>query len=134
MIQETKFKVHELSLADSIINTAIDVATQHQATEIKKVTVEIGSFALVVKEQLEFCLNILTDKTIAAQAAFELLEQPGELECQECGFRGKIKEQSDSSFGMNLFSCPNCNSLSTTILSGREVIVRSVDLSFDPIE
>jgi hydrogenase nickel incorporation protein HypA/HybF len=136
MIQETRFKVHELSLADSIINTAIDVATQHQATEIKKITVDIGSFALVIKEQLHFCLNILADKTIASQAAFELLEQPGELKCEECGFRGKIdmSEDNDASFGMNLFSCPKCKSLSTTILSGRDVIVRSVDLAFDPTE
>lgn len=136
MNQETKHKVHELSLADSIINTAIDVAIQHQATQIKKITVDIGSFALVIKEQLHFCLNILADKTMAAQATFELLEQLGELKCEECGFSGKIdaSKQNEVSFGMNLFSCPKCHSLSTTILSGREVIVRSVDLSFDPLE
>ena len=121
--------MHELSLADSIVNTALDVASEHKATSIKRVTVEIGSFALVIKEQLRFCIEILAENTIAAKAEFELLTIPGVLHCAECNFEGPVKDVEDSTFGQALFLCPNCESLGTRILSGRDVVVRSVDLS-----
>ncbi|MFQ5978118.1 MAG: hydrogenase maturation nickel metallochaperone HypA [Candidatus Heimdallarchaeota archaeon] len=123
--------MHELSLADSILSTALEVAKQHNAMAIKQVTVEIGSFALVQLDQLRFCINILTEKTIAAHAKFKLLQTPGELQCAECGFQGAVADIAEDSFGMNLFSCPQCSSVSTQIISGREVIVRSVDLALD---
>lgn len=123
--------MHELSLADSILSTALEVAKQHNATAIRKVTVEIGCFALVQLDQLRFCINILTEKTIAAEARFQLLQTPGEVKCAECDFQGMVEDIDDSSFGMTLFSCPKCASASTQILSGREVIVRSVDLALD---
>ncbi|MFX0113852.1 MAG: hydrogenase maturation nickel metallochaperone HypA [Candidatus Hodarchaeota archaeon] len=123
--------MHELSLADSIINTALDVAKEHGANSIKQVTIEIGSFALVQLDQLKFCIDIIAEKTIAAQAHFKILQKAGEISCLECGFNGKVKEAEEYTFGMSLFACPRCSSLSTQILSGREVIVRSVDLSID---
>ena len=60
--------MHELSMAQGIINAVLDTAQENNATEVTEVTVEVGRLAMINPEQLEFILGVLIENTIMEDA------------------------------------------------------------------
>ena len=60
--------MHELSMAQGIINAVIDTAESNNATEVNEVTIELGRLAMVNPEQLKFILGVLVENTIVEDA------------------------------------------------------------------
>ena len=56
--------MHELSMAQGIINAVIDTAESNNATEVTEVGIEIGRLAMINPEQLRFMLSVLVENTI----------------------------------------------------------------------
>ena len=50
--------MHELSMAQGIINAVIDTAESNNATEVTEVGIEIGRLAMINPEQLRFMLSV----------------------------------------------------------------------------
>ncbi len=46
--------MHELSMADAMVKTVLDVAEKNDATEIIEVTIEVGKLTMLNPEQLKF--------------------------------------------------------------------------------
>ena len=68
--------MHELSMAQGIINAVIETAESNNATEVNEVTIELGRLAMVNPEQLEFILGDLVENTILedAKIVFEQIQ------------------------------------------------------------
>ena len=49
--------MHELSMADAMVKTVLDVAEKNDATEIIEVTIEVGKLTMLNPEQLKFQRN-----------------------------------------------------------------------------
>ena len=117
--------MHELSMAQGIINAVIDTAETNNATEVNEVTIELGRLAMVNPEQLKFILGVLVENTIVEDSVFKFEEIPVEIECSECKFHGAaILDEKDHYAPM--VTCPECGSFAVEILNGRDIVVKNI--------
>lgn len=112
--------MHELSIAQSIIEIAEDVALKNNSHSIKKIKVQIGEFSGIVKEALEFSFEIAKVGTKAEKADLEIEVVKFKAICKNCGF------VLDSINDFNLF-CPKCAD-PMEIISGREMKVEYIEI------
>ena len=117
--------MHELSMAQGIINAVVETAESNNATEVNEVTIELGRLAMVNPEQLEFILGVLVENTILEDAKIVFEEIPVEIECNECNFHGNaIVDEKDHYAPM--IQCPDCHSYSIEILNGKDIVVKNI--------
>jgi|DewCreStandDraft_5_1066085.scaffolds.fasta_scaffold40971_2 hydrogenase nickel incorporation protein HypA/HybF len=112
--------MHELSIAQSIIEIAENIARENDSKAVKKIKVQIGEFSGVVKEALEFSFDIAKIGTIAENAELEIEIIKFKSICNSCGF--VLETMND----FNLF-CPNCSE-PMSIISGREMKVEYIEI------
>ena len=117
--------MHELSMAQGIINAVLETAESNNATEVNKVTIEVGRLAMINPEQLKFILDVLIDNTIMQDAEINFEEIPAEIECFDCKFHGNAILD-DSDHYAPIVKCPECDSLSIEILNGKDIVVKNI--------
>ena len=61
--------MHELSMAQGILNAVLETAEQNSATEVTEIVIEIGKLAMLNPEQVKFMLDVLSKDTIAEKNA-----------------------------------------------------------------
>ena len=110
--------MHELSMAQGIINAVLDTANENNATEVNEVTIEVGRLAMINPEQLHFILGVLIAK-------INFNEIPVEMECYDCNFKGEAILD-DSDHYAPLVKCPECDSLKVEVLNGKDIIVKNI--------
>jgi hydrogenase nickel incorporation protein HypA/HybF len=111
--------VHELSIAESILDIAAEEAAANHAAAVTAIRIRLGDFAGVVREALEFAFEIARQGTVAASAALEIERVPLKTRCAGCGM------EATEDF---CFVCLRCGA-PLEILSGREMQVESVELA-----
>jgi len=117
--------MHELSMAQGIINAVLETAESNNATEVTEVTVEIGRLAMINPEQLQFMLGVLVENTIMEDAKVSIEDVPAEIECEDCNFKGvAILDESDHY--APLVKCPECDSLKVEVLNGKDIVVKNI--------
>ncbi|QFZ92344.2 hydrogenase maturation nickel metallochaperone HypA [Synechococcus elongatus] len=77
--------MHELSLATSLLETAIAQAKQAQAEQVVGLTLRLGTWAGVDVEALRFAFSLVQAETIAASAALAIEPVPVQFRCLDCG-------------------------------------------------
>lgn len=112
--------MHEASIAQNILNIAIDTATQNNARVIKKIFVKIGKLAAVDIESLLFAYDALKEGTIAENSTLVVDEVSIQGECLDCGYISTYEDY--------FFSCKNCNSLNVKIISGEELNITEIEV------
>jgi hydrogenase nickel incorporation protein HypA/HybF len=112
--------MHELSIAESIIELARAEAKKHNAAAIQTIKLRLGEFTGVVREALEFGFEVARRGTVAETAALEIEIVPLETRCAECGLTGHPRDDF-------CFLCPGCAS-PVEIVSGREMQVEYLEL------
>jgi hydrogenase nickel insertion protein HypA len=120
--------MHEFSLAQSVLETIMITARKQKVKRIRKVILKFGIFALVQEDQFRLCFYLIkTDSKMTATSELEIIWIPGELECENCAFKGKIEHFSQEHNELApIFQCPSCQSYSTRIISGTETIIDSI--------
>ncbi len=120
--------MHEFSLAQSVHETIRSIADQRNAKEVKKIILKFGAFALVQEDQFRFCFDIIKkDSLITQKSELDIIWIPGELQCFDCKFQGKISDiPSEHNELAPIFQCPKCRSYSTKIISGTETYIDSI--------
>lgn len=117
--------MHELSMAQGIINAVLDTAEENNATEVTEVTVEVGRLAMINPEQLQFILGVLIENTIMEDAKINFEDIPAEIDCNDCSFHGNAVLD-DSDHYAPLVKCPECDSLSVEVLNGKDIVVKNI--------
>ena len=110
--------MHEMSLAESILKIAIDVAAENHAKKISAVGLKLGEMAGVEIESLKFGFDILKKNTVAENAELKINRVPIIGECNKCGKSFKVAAYN--------FFCPECDGI-LILKSGRELLVEFVD-------
>lgn len=112
--------MHEMSIALSIIDAVVEKAGQEKAKKVNQVELEVGKVSGVETESLRFCFSAAAKNTIAEGADLAIREIEPLGECEECGCR----------FPVNGFyaKCSSCDSLRVTVISGKELIIKSIML------
>ncbi len=128
---------HELSIAQMIIDTVLEVAEREGASKILSVEIRVGELTMVNTEQLKFCLEVLSEGTTAEGASFRIETVPGVFRCKECGHEWRARVEDDpalhSAFGSDVASllgerCPECGSRDFEIVEGDECTVVSMEV------
>jgi len=110
--------MHEVSIAQSIVELAEQQARIHQASEIEELELEVGSMAGVELQTLDFALISVVKGTMLENAKIIRHDILGEGICGECENVFRID---------TLFSpCPNCGSHLVNITKGRELRIKSI--------
>ena len=112
--------MHEMAIAQSVLDIAFGEAHKHASKSIKKIKINIGEFSGVVREALEFAFDVLKPDTLAENAEIEIEVVKLSVECDSCGaIECSIRD-------INLI-CPNCKK-TLRINAGREMKVEYLDL------
>ena len=113
--------MHEYSLAQSIVDIALGVAREHGGQSIERISVDIGSMRAVCPELLVEAFAYTAEETLAKGAKLDWTETPMEFVCGQCEARYTAEEL--------LEPCPHCGGHAGRLVSGDELIVRSVTLT-----
>jgi len=110
--------MHELSIAQSIVELAEEQVRNHQAQCIEELELEIGSLAGVELQSLEFALESCVKGTMLENARIVRHDIAGEGRCGDC----------ETIFPTNaLFNpCPVCGSYAVKIIKGKELRIKSI--------
>ena len=113
-----RYKMHELSIAQSIVELAEREAGSHQANSIEELELEIGSLAGIDFAALDFALESAVKGSMLEEARVVVLRIAGEGRCSDCENLFPVD---------NLFTfCPACGSYAVKIIKGRELRVESI--------
>lgn len=129
--------MHEFSVAQSIVNTVIDLADKHKASQIMEVNLVVGEVALVNMDQLKWHIDMITKDTIAEGVRISATHSPAMIRCEACGYEGGVKyrgEVSDQHSSVPSFECPECDSSDTVIVSGKELHIKDMNVKFNEDE
>jgi len=118
-IQAKENLVHELSIAQSMLEIIIEESNRHGLLRVNKVILQIGEFAAVVPESLTFCFDMVSRDTVAAGAMIEIQNVGARARCDKCGCSFDVENQ--------VFVCPRCAAPVMELLSGRELSVISIE-------
>jgi hydrogenase nickel incorporation protein HypA/HybF len=110
--------VHELSLCDAILATAIKRADGRTAT---RVTVRVGHLRQVVPDALQFSWELLTDSSDLKGCELVIEQIPARVECRDC--------KAKTTLAMPILMCGACDSFEVDLLSGDELLVVSMEVT-----
>ena len=127
--------MHELSLAQSLIEQLLDLAQEHQAERITRVAVTLGPFSGIVRDSFEFGFNIIKESDqVTREAVLELITPDPEYTCLDCGKVAIIPHalQRDRLETMLLGPaakhCSGCGSNQLSPQGGTELILNHVEM------
>ncbi|MHA2250439.1 MAG: hydrogenase maturation nickel metallochaperone HypA/HybF [Candidatus Kariarchaeaceae archaeon] len=120
--------MHEFSLAQSLLQTAVEVATQNQALKITRINLKFGTFALVMEDQLRFCMDILKEENELTKEMEVIIKwEEGIIQCVECGYNGITDSSKENDYGMiSSLKCPECQSYDTRVVKGMETYIEDI--------
>jgi hydrogenase nickel incorporation protein HypA/HybF len=112
--------MHELSVAQALVEQVEDLAVKHGATGVHLIRVRIGPLAGVVGEMLATAFPLAAAGTKAEHARLDFVDAPVRVRCQSCGAEGEVAP--------NNLVCGTCGDWHTTVVSGDELILETVEL------
>lgn len=112
--------MHELSLAQSIVDIVQQYVPDGQGKSVKSVKLKVGDLSGVVADSLDFCFSVITSETPLSRATLQIERIPFTLQCKNC------MNPFTSEFGIVL--CPNCGSENTQVVAGTEMQVVEIEL------
>lgn len=110
--------MHELSLAEGILQIVEDAAAAQGFKRVTEVRLEIGALSGVEIEALSFCLDMVLKDSIAQGARVELEKVPGTGFCLECGETVPVNALYDA--------CPKCGGYQVQATGGTEMRVKDL--------
>jgi hydrogenase nickel incorporation protein HypA/HybF len=113
--------MHELSVAEEIINITNQYLPKDNNNEVISVKVEIGRLSNILVDSLNFCFDALIDDTPLNGAKLLIKEIPITVKCEDCGNIMEID-------GF-LFQCKNCESTKVKLITGNELKVTEIEIN-----
>lgn len=113
--------MHELGIAQSIIDIALRVVNEHGGGRIARITIQAGELRSIIKEQLQFCFEFAAKDTPLEGARLDVEVIPLVAFCGACRKEFRVENLD--------FHCPVCRGSSTEILRGKELRVLDLELA-----
>ncbi|MBE3595599.1 MAG: hydrogenase maturation nickel metallochaperone HypA [Hydrogenibacillus sp.] len=106
--------MHELSIAQNLVELAVESAQAQGLRRLTALHVRIGALSGVVKEALLFAFDVVTEGTPAQGAALIIEDVPVTIFCPSC----QAERTLDAPVPMR---CPECGTRSGDVRAGREL-------------
>jgi hydrogenase nickel incorporation protein HypA/HybF len=112
--------MHEMSIAQSLIDILQEEMTRHQATVLKSVRLNVGELSAIVPESLSFCFEVATKDTHMEGAQLIMDVIPLRGACRDCQHEFDIKDYA--------FECPKCKGTNIDTLSGQDLSIVEMEV------
>jgi hydrogenase nickel incorporation protein HypA/HybF len=112
--------MHEMSLAEGVLQLIEDSAKTQDFSRVKTVWLEIGQLAGVEAEAMKFCFDAVVRDSIAQDAELVIIELPGQAWCMECSGTVQVHALYDE--------CPKCGGHQLQVTGGNEMRVKELDV------
>lgn len=112
--------MHELTLARSLVEMAVDYAERNGATRVTRISVRLGVLAGILRS-LYFCFEPATKGTRCEGAVLDIEEVPLSV---HCGYCQEIKTPR----ALYNFRCPTCGRPTPKVVTGREMQLVGIEL------
>lgn len=112
--------MHELSLAEALVELIEDEGRKCGCTRVRTVRVEIGAISTVEPDAMRFCFGAVTRGTIAEGAAFDIVTVPGRGRCPDCGTSVDMTER----FAV----CPACGCARLEVTAGDTLRLKELEV------
>ncbi|HWZ93730.1 MAG TPA: hydrogenase maturation nickel metallochaperone HypA [Opitutaceae bacterium] len=114
--------MHELGIAESALQTALEQARLNQATRVQCMVIRVGALSGVDPEALRFAFEAILPGTAAEGAVLQIDPVPAVAYCPVCA--------KDFTTGTDhFFECPKCGHLCPTVKQGRELDLVRLEVS-----
>jgi hydrogenase nickel incorporation protein HypA/HybF len=113
--------MHEMALAESIVQIVEDTARSSAARAVRAVWLELGALSHVEHEALRFSFDVVVRGTVAEGARLEVVTTPGRAWCMPCGETVDLARLGDA--------CPRCGSHQLQVTQGEEMRVREIEIA-----
>ena len=112
--------MHELSLAEGLIEQLAQAAAAENALRVTRVVVVIGKYSGVEREAFEFAFPFAAEGSVAEGAELIIEELPVTVECRMCHATTHPEP--------TLLLCSKCESNEVELKGGREFLIQSAEL------
>ena len=112
--------MHELAITRSMLEIVLKQAEQARAKKVTKINLVIGEMTGVVSDSVQFYLDFLTKETIAEGAVVSFTMVPSQAKCRTCNQTFELEEFD--------WACPNCQGNIVDVISGKELLVESIEV------
>jgi hydrogenase nickel incorporation protein HypA/HybF len=117
---EPGLKMHELSIAMSIVEMAEEESGRHGSARILSVHMRLGKLSGVVREALLSSYEMACEATVLEGSRLVIEEVPVEIFCSKCATRRPLQT-------IQLFCCPVCGTPAMDVVQGKELEVIALE-------
>jgi hydrogenase nickel incorporation protein HypA/HybF len=110
--------MHEMALAESMIELVEATARRSGATRVTEVRLELGALSHVERDALEFCFDAVTHGGLADGARLAIIAVPGVAWCMPCGESVALAQRGEP--------CPRCGGYQLQVTAGDEMRVKDI--------
>ncbi len=112
--------MHEMSIAQSLIDIIREEMERHQARVLNSVRVQIGRLSAVVPEALTFCFGIMISGTELEGAELITEIVPLEAACKQCPQTFEVVDY--------VFRCPRCGGTEIETIAGHDLTIVDMEV------
>jgi hydrogenase nickel incorporation protein HypA/HybF len=115
--------MHELPVTESILRVVLTYAKNNDVKKVNVIHLEVGEMSDLEDEWMQRYFNYISKDTIASEAQLNIVWKPVVMECEDCkaSFNVDIKKAGE-------IVCPECQGKNNRFVSGREYIVKSIEV------
>ena len=115
--------MHELSLAQSLIEQVVAAAAAENAARVLRVVVAVGPYSGVEKTAFEFAFPFAADGTSAEGAELVIEDASASIVCNLCHTTTRAQ--------LTQLVCPQCGSDRVDLKGGHTFLVREIELEVE---
>jgi hydrogenase nickel incorporation protein HypA/HybF len=134
--------VHELALAQAVVETALDTAGRERMTRLTRIVVRIGELQSIERDVFEFALKEVmpASEPRLAGTAIDIEIEPAGFLCRACGHAFALADtkgpaDEDESEAIHFvpelahafLACPECRSPDFEVTGGRGVVLQRLE-------
>ena len=112
--------MHELAICQSLMEQVEVIALEHNAQSVTSIVIGMGPLSGVEVQLLKNAYPVASAGTLAEEAELVVEHLPIKVKCTQCG--------SESDALPNKLICKQCGDWRTTLISGDEMMLMSVEL------
>jgi hydrogenase nickel incorporation protein HypA/HybF len=112
--------MHEMSIAQSMLDIVKEEMVRHNATALRSVRVHIGQLSAIVPESLAFCFEVMVAGSDLEGARLITEVIPLRGTCLDCSESFQIENYA--------FECPHCGSADIKTIAGQDLSIVEMEV------
>ena len=112
--------MHELAICQALMTQIETIATERNASQVVSIVIGMGPLSGVEAQLLQHAYPVASAGTVAEGAELVIERLPVRIKCSQCGQESDAKP--------NKLVCSHCGDWRTTLISGDELMLMSVEL------